>query len=364
MTNQKGSVAVIALLVLLIFGIMAAGLMPLVTTLTRQAPMNKDVVEAQYAAEAGAKRAWVEFNRLGEGSWDWLGAPKAFLDDVDSKRYQVIIYNADDVEQKPVTPDFTANHTYVVKSVGTVGQAVKTVFVTINVVGGGSGGGSHSNDLNFVTHYVIYSGGNITLKGSYTLHGRIAAKNAINQNGSINADNNSALLPNQTQINWLPDFAVLTAEIADDRLVNNNITTDSQGNVTLSGGNYNNQTIVVNGNLSINNNTNFSNTTLYVTGTVTINGGGINFNNNCYIVAGSNINTNGSINLGGAVFVSYGNIDMGGSGTLNSGAMYANGNVRLNGSFVLTYGQGTVDQNIDFGGAAAVDIQEGSWRVE
>ncbi len=43
MTNQRGSIAVIALLVLLVFGIMAAGLMPLVTTLTRHAPLNGGV---------------------------------------------------------------------------------------------------------------------------------------------------------------------------------------------------------------------------------------------------------------------------------------------------------------------------------
>ncbi len=133
----------------------------------------------------------VEFNRLNAGNWDWLGNDTAFIDDASSKKYNVIIY-VDGEEQVPVTPDFTTNHTYVVKSVGTVGQAVKTVFVTINVAGGGSGG----NGGNVFTRYTAYANGQMQIDNHPTLIGDIGSNSTITVNSSTPIVQGTAYTPN------------------------------------------------------------------------------------------------------------------------------------------------------------------------
>ncbi|VBB08134.1 Hypothetical protein LUCI_3399 [Lucifera butyrica] len=328
----------------------------MINTTVSAAVNNRDVIEAEYAAEGGAKRAIVEFNQTGT-DWTWLNKDQQFDTDfpTNQKKYNVIIYKSADASKTPVTPVFNANNTYVIQSVGTVGKAKKTVLVTVNVTTGGGGAGG-------ITNYLMYSGGNISLSGSYTQHGNIAAKGSIDTNGSLAPDNNSTLLPNQNDISWLSDFPVLTSTIDSDR-PKTTVNPDKKGNYTLSG-NYNNQTIVVNGDVTIAANTNFSNTSIYADGTIDLQGGGINFNNNCYLVANGDITMNGSVNLGGAVFVSYGSIDWYGSGTLNSGAIYAQKDITLHGSYTLTYSETTIKNTIGAGGGAGEPPIIGPWSSQ
>ncbi len=356
--KQDGSATVFALITLVFLAAVAAGLMPMLTTDLRYGMTTRDAIEAQFAAEAGAKRAIVAFMNA-DTNWSWLGSERVFADDPSiTKTYNVSISPQITNGSAPSPGDYT------ITSIGKVGKVTKQVVVVVHVPSGGSGGGSHSDDPSYVTNYLIYAGGTITLDGSFTQHGKIAAQGSITQNGSLNADNQSSLLPHTAGIKWFPDFSVLTANIASGRPVNTSIS--NKGDVSLSGGNYNNQTIIVNGNLNIDNNTNFSNTTLYVTGTITVKGGGVNFNNSCYIVAGGDINVKGSPNLGGAVFISYDSIDMGGSGTLNSGAIYAKNDIKLHGSFVVTYGKNEIDNNISFsnGGSTSSTITVGAWSTK
>jgi hypothetical protein len=65
--------------------------------------VNRDVIETQYATETGAKRAIAEFNQSSH-SWSWLNSDRPFLDDVNTKKYNVVIYLASDAIVRPYFP--------------------------------------------------------------------------------------------------------------------------------------------------------------------------------------------------------------------------------------------------------------------
>ena len=71
--NRQGSVTILAIGVMLFLGIILSGVMPMITQEVRSGTLNRDAVEAQYAAEAGLKRALTGLV-VADKDWDWLGA--------------------------------------------------------------------------------------------------------------------------------------------------------------------------------------------------------------------------------------------------------------------------------------------------
>jgi type II secretory pathway pseudopilin PulG len=57
--NENGFATVIVIVVIVVMGILLAGLIPLGTTVTKSAAYTRNILQAQYIAEAGAKRASV-----------------------------------------------------------------------------------------------------------------------------------------------------------------------------------------------------------------------------------------------------------------------------------------------------------------
>ena len=57
LNNKRGAATILAVGVMLFLGIILSGVLPMITQEVRSGTQNRDGVEAQYAAEAGAKRA-------------------------------------------------------------------------------------------------------------------------------------------------------------------------------------------------------------------------------------------------------------------------------------------------------------------
>ena len=134
--NQRGSASVIALCLVLVLTIMSAGVAFMMNTEGRLATENKDLIEAKYAAESGAKRAIIEFEKINDSKtpdWTWLNKDKAFIDNIGTKKYKVIIYEKGDTTKTNVTPVTTASKTYTIQATGMVNGVSKTMLLDVNV---------------------------------------------------------------------------------------------------------------------------------------------------------------------------------------------------------------------------------------
>lgn len=85
--DNRGSVTLLAIGVMAFLGIILSGVMPMITQEVRMGTLNRDAVEAQYAAEAGAKRA-VASLLAASTDWSWLNAEKNFTGET-GKTYKV-----------------------------------------------------------------------------------------------------------------------------------------------------------------------------------------------------------------------------------------------------------------------------------
>lgn len=70
--NQKGSVTAISLFFVIFLGIIFAGVLPLIGTEYRAQTTNRNVVQAQFAADAGAKRALEMFYKTTPTFENWI----------------------------------------------------------------------------------------------------------------------------------------------------------------------------------------------------------------------------------------------------------------------------------------------------
>ena len=179
MKKQQGSATVLALVTMTIIGILIAGFLPMTKNEVKMGTINKDVIEAQYAAEAGAKRAIAGFSKS-TSDWDWTWIDEgdiALIDDVNKKKYNVAICLASDFTKSLTASEITSGQTYIITSTGTVGSSTKTVSMTLEVA---SGGGVFSK-------YTTYSEGNLTISNSPTIAGDIGS------GGNINITNNPTI---------------------------------------------------------------------------------------------------------------------------------------------------------------------------
>lgn len=245
--NQRGSATILGIGIMVILLIFIAGLMPMLVNEVKFGTINRDTIEAQYAAEAGAKRAIAECNRAAP-DWRWLNSDRPFLDDVNTKRYNVVIYSASDASHTPISsPNLMAANYYVIKSTGTVGRASKTILVEVL-------GENRNISGNVFSKYTTYSKGRMQIDNNPTITGDVGSGSTINVISSSELIHGTAYTPNIPvidQYTWnrnavaggyhlptwpdtleiaIPALPVMTASGTDLATLT--------GSTTLSGGNY------------------------------------------------------------------------------------------------------------------------------
>lgn len=148
--NRQGSVTILAIGVMVFLGILLSGVLPMITQEVRSGTMNRDVIEAQYAAEAGIKRVIVALEEKQTDWNDWIGKEKNFADK--EKTYNVnsltsVIKPSGNCKvgetYKTLPTDGTAAVAgwYCLSSEGNVKDAKKTVYFAYNYTGGTGGTG-------------------------------------------------------------------------------------------------------------------------------------------------------------------------------------------------------------------------------
>jgi hypothetical protein len=154
----RGSVTILAIVVMLFLGLVIAGLLPMLNMELRSAQSDRDALEARYVAEAGVKHALIVLRAKGDQSV--FSQPNRFAGDA-AKTYSVTITNAGQV--------------YTIESVGTAGGISHRAWGTYadaNVPGQDNPVfDGPNNDPQYVnaTKYGILSGGTLTVyNGTYT----------------------------------------------------------------------------------------------------------------------------------------------------------------------------------------------------
>jgi predicted outer membrane repeat protein len=321
MKNQRGSATIFALVAFIFTSIMLGALLSYITNEYHFTTKTRDVIEAQCAAESGIKMALSQFKKVPKCEWGWLNRDQNFANG-NNKNYKVIITGPDTSGAPPTeSPD---PGIYTVTSVGEVGKSTKTVTANITIG---------------MAPYALYSEQRITLAGDVQLDGSIGAGGAVICNGKVEYSEHSTIKQNQKEHWPFSDFNTFTSKQKSDRPINSNVKTSAE----LKDQDYSNQTIIIDGDLTVDGNKNFSNVSIFVSGAITCSGI-LNSSNNCLIVSGKGMTLSGD-NLGGAVYISYGDITVSGNSTMNGGSIYAKGDIIMNGSSKLKYSQEAIDKN-------------------
>ena len=347
--GKKGSALVLSLAVMLLLVGLTAAMVPFINSQIRHSALNVNAVEAQYAAEAGAKRAIVGIVKSRK-DWAWIGLPNPVANGSEATKYYVATIS-------PAITDGAApvGGTYTVTSTGTVNGFKKTVVATVK--SGGSGSGE-------VFTYVIGANGNMVIHSGSRITGDVYSNGQIittsgdkmvigsayyssDQKGDApkieNGNNVSggapqliaaisfdidALWPKLSSsgtaitTTWAPygQWGGHTYPLVD-------VSSDStkpdyyyNGNYDLNGHSYSiasgtSVTIFVNGNFTLmsGSSINGGDLTIYATGDVALNGGTLN-NTTTKVYAGGNINLSSNSSI-----------------TTNAGLVYAKGNIYING---------------------------------
>lgn len=133
--QQNGFAAIIAIMVMAFLAIVISGLIPMVTGQLKAATVDKDILQAQYAAEAGAKRAVETLDqKVSETtSWSsWLGRDINLLNDSAAVKYNVTL------EPNPASATLNTSGTYKITSVGKCGNSEKTITLYYQFSSNGS----------------------------------------------------------------------------------------------------------------------------------------------------------------------------------------------------------------------------------
>jgi hypothetical protein len=148
---------------MLFFGIILAGLLPAATMTLRTSVSGSDGLAAQYAAEAGAKRAIAEFYQTTQ-DWEWIdnGADNwNNLDNSGSSQFHVTI-TKNNTALVPASPPIAG--VYIITSTGRYNDVIKTVKVQITVGNSNNGTNQYVNG-NVFNEYGVYSLGNVYIWG-------------------------------------------------------------------------------------------------------------------------------------------------------------------------------------------------------
>lgn len=349
--QRQGTAVILALGGLMLLGIFISALAPLASQEVRSGMQNRDLLEAQNVAEAGAKRAIALFYQTSP-VWSWLDQPSAstnwrsFVDGDTAKQYHVSIIK----DGKQIVPSYPpAGGTYYITSVGQVGTVIKTVKTSVTVTSI-----STAIDPTSPFYYTLYAANQIHF-GSGAINGSdyAADKYHVNQGGSareVSYDIYKKII--------LPTYEQLTSSYIADRPILN-----LAGGTTLTSS-QSHKTIVVDGNLTIGQNTNLDNVSIYVTGNITFESGGVNLNNNCFIVSQQNIQVKNhvNVNLGQSVVVAYGNFIENPNSTADiNGTIVAGNNLLMQGNGNVNYNRDVVNYIFNHLSGSSGTITVGNW---
>ena len=135
--SNRGVVTVLAIGVMLFLSVILAGVLPMITQEVRSGAINRDVLEAQYAAEAGLKRA-IAGLVAGDKNWDWVTEKRTVPYTSEAgKTYKVELML--DTPTSLTDGDPPSSGWYHLQSVGIVNNATKKVRVKVQLTKGGGG---------------------------------------------------------------------------------------------------------------------------------------------------------------------------------------------------------------------------------
>lgn len=324
--SEKGNATLAALMVFLIVAILLSG-MTIVPSSLLMTAKHEDLVQAQFAAEAGVKRVVATCHALNAGqtvNWDWTTKQQKFLDNADYKTTIV-----DDLTGEKVSwGTGITDGTYRVTSVGTVDNSRKTVVALVEITNKPPYAGNFPD-------VTIYSDKSIKSKKSFTINTNglpVRARGEINNietSPEIDKKPNEPLIlpkfnydsylnttPAPVKFNLPSDQEYYLTEADGKYYYDNALTINSRHNLALygrSGGSI----VFVNGDVNIdagNNAINVNNPVLIIAvGDVTIT------STSCSQVAvfamkredgtGGNININSS-NLNGTILIGEGDVTL------------------------------------------------------
>jgi len=161
LNRQKGSATMIAIVTMMFLAILAGAASTLVNNDLRFSKTNNDVIEAQFAAEAGAKRAITMFYQTAQ-VWTWLDAdntPKWQSLGTDANKKYHVKTTLNNVQIVPTSP--AGSGLYTITSTGSVNGTIRTVSVPITVTAAAA-----ANSV--MSKYSVYSNGNLDIYGGST----------------------------------------------------------------------------------------------------------------------------------------------------------------------------------------------------
>ena len=176
LNNQRGSVLIMGLLVLVVLGGMLAAASPMIVNEVKLNMVNRDMIDAQFTAEAGAK-AGIAAVYAKNADWTWLGKPKNLTTAEANKTYSVEIVDASTNTAISGAP--VSGTTYKITSTGTVNGVSKKAVVS-----------SLFSNAGGVFNYGAYSSGAMkivsgSLTGNIASDGLITVGNGVTVNGKV-----------------------------------------------------------------------------------------------------------------------------------------------------------------------------------
>ena len=135
--SNRGVVTVLAIGVMLFLSVILAGVLPMITQEVRSGAINRDVLEAQYAAEAGLKRA-IAGLVAGDNNWTWVTDKQTVAYTSESgKTYKVELLS--DTPTSLTNGSAPSSGWYHLQSEGVVNNATKKVSVKVQLTTSGGG---------------------------------------------------------------------------------------------------------------------------------------------------------------------------------------------------------------------------------
>lgn len=187
--KQQGASSILAMLVMVLFMMLLSAVAPMIVHEIRFSRINRDMIEAQYAAEAGAKVALMSLYKP-SNVWNWVGQDVPF--DVayptTQKKYVVTLARADGVTPAVIDGQLPkANMVFTITSEGIVNNMKKKVIVKAKT------------SLSNVLQYAVYSGSGNTTMNTAVVNGDTATNKTLTTNNKTiihgNATANTISVP-------------------------------------------------------------------------------------------------------------------------------------------------------------------------
>lgn len=195
--NNSGYISAISLLIMAFLLLLTGAVVPRVGAELNFTSINSDGIEAQYAAESGAKYAAAQIlNNPGNTDWGWArgNQERTFAD---GETFKITIYPVDSsgkVGSSPIDDGvaLTSGSKYQIKSMGKVNGYSKTVKV-IAYINTGSASAK-----------AIYAANNLNVNNTVTINkGDVLAGNLIMNNDIKLTDGNLLYINSVTADNWI-----------------------------------------------------------------------------------------------------------------------------------------------------------------